>query len=153
MAKTLVVYYTLSWTTKKVSEIVVKTIKSDLKEIQLEKPISTIEAYAKWFFIRNSKNPTKLKEDIDISDYDTIYIWTPIRFYTTTPAVRSFMKDKDFKWKKVIPFCTDGWNCGNYFRVMQDLAKNAEMWEWKEFQFVSKMTDEELKKLVKEWIK
>ena len=32
MAKTLVVYYTLSWTTKKVSEIIAKTIKSDLEE-------------------------------------------------------------------------------------------------------------------------
>ena len=153
MSKTLVVYYTLSWNTKKVAETIAKATKWDLKEIQLEKPITTLEAYAKWFFIRNSKNPPKLKEDIDISNYDIIYVWTPIWFYTTTPTIRSFMKDKDFKWKKVIPFCTDWWNCWSYFRVMEALAINAEIWQWKEFQFVNKMTDEDIEKIVSEWIK
>ena len=153
MSKTLVVYYSLSWITKRVAEAIAKTKKFDLKEIQLEKPISTLEAYTKWFFLRNSKNPPKLKEDIDISKYDTIYIWTPIWFYTTTPAIRSFIKDKDFKWKKAVPFCTDGWKCGSYFRVMEDLLKDAEIWEWKEFQFVNRISDEDLLKQIEDWIK
>lgn len=153
MSKTLVVYYSLSWMTKRVAESIAKAKNFDLKGIQLEKPISTLEAYAKWFFLRNSKNPPKLKEDIDISKYDTIYIWTPIWFYTTTPAIRSFIKDKDFKWKKVVPFCTDGWNCWSYFRVMEDLLKDAEIWEWKEFQFVNRISDEDLLKQIEDWIK
>jgi hypothetical protein len=33
--------------TKRVAEAIAKTKKFDLKEIQLEKPISTLEAYAK----------------------------------------------------------------------------------------------------------
>ena len=148
MSKTLIAYYTLSWTTKKVAEKLANMTGWDLKEIQLEKPITTFQAYAKWFFMRNSKNPTKLKEDIDISWYDTIYIWTPIWWYTTTPAVRSFLKDKDFAWKKVIPFCTDGWNCWNYFEIMKELPKNAEIWEWQEFKFVVRMSDDELKKQI-----
>lgn len=153
MSKTLVVYYTLSGTTKKVSEMIAKHTWWDLKEIQLEKPITAFQAYAKWFFMRNSKNPPKLKEDIDISWYDTIYIWTPIWWYTTTPAIRSFLKDKDFAWKKVIPFCTDGWNCGNYFEIMKELPKNAEIWEWQEFKFVVRMSDDELKKQIENWLK
>ena len=153
MSKTLVVYYTLSGTTKKVSEMIAKHTWWDLKEIQLEKPITAFQAYAKWFFMRNSKNPPKLKEDIDISWYDTIYVWTPIWWYTTTPAVRSFLKDKDFTGKKVIPFCTDGWNCWNYFEIMKELPKNAEIWEWQEFKFVVRMSNDELEKQIENWLK
>lgn len=153
MSKTLVLYYSHSWLTKRVAEAIAKIWNFDLKEIELEKPISTFEAYAKWFFIRNSKNPPKLKKEIDISDYNTIYVWTPIWFYTTTPAIRSFMKDKDFTWKNMIAFCTDGWNCWNYFKVMEDLAVNAKFWQWKEFQFVNKMNNEQLIREIENWLK
>lgn len=153
MVKTLVVYYTLSWMTKKVAEKLANMTGWDLKEIQLEKPITALQAYAKWFFMRNSENPPKLKDDVDISWYDTIYIWTPVWWYTTTPAIRSFLKDKDFSWKKVIPFCTDWWNCWNYFEVMKELPKNAEIWEGKEFQFVNRLSDSQIEDIIKEWIK
>jgi hypothetical protein len=53
----------------------------------------------------------------------------------------------------VVPFCTDGWNCWSYFRVMEDLLKDAEIWEWKEFQFVNRISDEDLLKQIEDWIK
>ena len=61
MSKTLIAYYTLSWMTKKVAEKLADMTGWDLKEIQLEKPTTALQAYAKWFFMRNSKNPPKLK--------------------------------------------------------------------------------------------
>jgi hypothetical protein len=36
---------------------------------------------------------------------------------------------------------------------MEDLLKDAEIWEWKEFQFVNRISDEELLKQIEDWIK
>ena len=38
-------------------------------------------------------------------------------------------------------------------KLLKELPKNAEIWEWQEFKFVVRMSDDELKKQIENWLK
>lgn len=50
----------------------------------------------------------KLKEEIDISEYDTIFIGYPIWNADLPPIINTFLENNNFDKKKIIPFCTHG---------------------------------------------
>lgn len=49
-----------------------------------------------------------IKNDIDISDYDTIFIGYPIWWNNAPKIIYTFLESHDFSDKTVIPFCTSG---------------------------------------------
>ena len=49
-----------------------------------------------------------LKEEIDISSYDIIFIGYPIWNADLPPIINTFLETNDFTGKTVIPFCTHG---------------------------------------------
>lgn len=54
----------------------------------------------------NSGYTPQLKQDIDTSQYDVIFIGTPIWWYTFAPPVRTFLASHDLSGKLIIPFST-----------------------------------------------
>lgn len=50
----------------------------------------------------------ELKENIDITDYDTIFIGYPIWNADLPPIINTFLENNDFNGKTVVPFCTHG---------------------------------------------
>ena len=50
----------------------------------------------------------ELKENIDISNYDVIFIGYPIWNADLPPIINTFLENNDFSGKAVIPFCTHG---------------------------------------------
>ena len=50
----------------------------------------------------------ELKEKIDISAYDTIFIGYPIWNADLPPVINTFLENCDFSGKTVVPFCTHG---------------------------------------------
>ena len=57
--------------------------------------------------MENNERP-KLKEEIDITDYDIIFIGYPIWNADLPPIINTFLENNDFSGKTVIPFCTHG---------------------------------------------
>ena len=57
--------------------------------------------------MQNDERPA-LKEDIDISSYDTIYIGYPIWNADLPPIIHTFLESHDFDGKTIVPFCTHG---------------------------------------------
>ena len=56
--------------------------------------------------LRENSRP-KLKDDIDIKEYDTIFVGYPNWWGTMPMPVWTFLEEKDFTNKKVLPFCTN----------------------------------------------
>ena len=57
--------------------------------------------------MQNDVKP-ELKENIDISNYDVIFIGYPIWNADLPPIINTFLENNDFSGKTVIPFCTHG---------------------------------------------
>lgn len=71
----------------------------------------------------------KLKSsDIDLSQYDTVFIGYPIWATNAPQAIFSFLEEYDLSGKTVIPFCThDGYGAGNSYSDIADAVPGAEV--------------------------
>ena len=110
MGKTLIAYYSYSGNTKAVAEKIQQINGGDLFEIQTKQQYPTnyndIVNQAK-----NEKEQNYMPELIDngnVSDYDTIYIGTPVWWYTFATPIKTFLTKNDFAGKVIKPFCTHG---------------------------------------------
>ena len=91
------------------AEMISNILNADIFEIVAEKeyPFNYNKCIkiAKKELRENSK--IKLKQDIDIKEYDTIFVGYPNWWGTMPMPVWTFLKGKDFTNKKVLPFCTN----------------------------------------------
>lgn len=49
-----------------------------------------------------------MQYDIDVADFDTVFIGSPNWLKTFAPPVLSFLRATDLSGKTIIPFCTHG---------------------------------------------
>ena len=91
------------------AEMISNILNTDIFEIVVEKeyPFNYNECIeiAKKELRENSK--IKLKQDIDIKEYDTIFVGYPNWWGTMPMPVWTFLEEKDSTNKKVLPFCTN----------------------------------------------
>ena len=91
------------------AKIISSIIETDIFEIVADKkyPIKYDDCteIAKKELRENSR--PKLKQDIDIKEYDTIFVGYPNWWGTMPMPVWTFLEEKDFTNKKVLPFCTN----------------------------------------------
>ena len=115
MSTKLVAYFSASGKTAKVAEKLASAIGADLYEI---KPV---EKYTKadlnWMNKRSrssvemndrSIRPAVVNGDVNISDYDTVYLGFPIWWYVAPTVINSFLEAYDFSGRKCILFATSG---------------------------------------------
>ena len=105
--KMLTVYYSNNNNTESVAQNIHSVVGGDIKEIEL------IENYPNNIFkmsklIRNQIKDGYLPQikDLDISNYDIIFIGTPIWNFSISLPVKTFLKNNNFKNKVIIPFFT-----------------------------------------------
>ena len=133
MAKTLVAYFSAYGTTKRFAEEIHKIIGGDILEIEPETPYDNDTAhydalaeYAKKE--RDNDTRPKIKNDIDISKYDTVFLGYPMWWYTFPQIIRSFLDKYDFSGKTIIPFNThEGSGDGGTYKEMQEYVPNAKV--------------------------
>lgn len=114
MNKTLVAYFSCSGETKKVSEKLSKLISSDLYEITPEIPYTQEDL--DWenpnsrssLEMKDTSSRPKIKNNINIDEYQTIYLGFPIWWYVAPTIINTFLESHDFTNKKVIIYCTSG---------------------------------------------
>ena len=77
--------------------------------------------------LRENSRP-KLKDDMDIKEYDTIFVGYPNWWGTMPMPVWSFLEGKDFTDKKILPFCThEGSGLGKSESDIKKLTSGAEV--------------------------
>ena len=112
------------------AEMISSIIDADIFEIIADKkyPIKYDDCIeiAKKELRENSK--IKLKQDIDIKEYDTIFVGYPNWWGTVPMPVWTFLEGKDFTNKKILPFCThEGSGLGKSESDIKKLTGGAEV--------------------------
>lgn len=71
--------------------------------------------------------PALVESNLNISQYDTVFIGYPVWATTVPQAVFSFLNEYDLSGKRVIPFCThDGYGAGNSYSTIREASHAAE---------------------------
>lgn len=128
MSRKAIVYYSYSNNTKKIVDEIIKSVKADVYEI---KPIipypDDYELLVEQEEQKQGKEEVVEIEDlkINLKDYDTIILGTPVWWYTMAPPVRSFLKNNDLSGKTIIPFITNGGWIGTTLEDINKLTKGA----------------------------
>ena len=112
------------------AEMISNILNADIFEIVAEKeyPFNYNECIeiAKKELRENSK--IKLKQDIDIKDYDTIFVGYPNWWGTVPMPVWTFLEGKDFSNKRILLFCThEGSGLGKSESDIKKLTSGAEV--------------------------
>lgn len=111
--KSVVLYFSATGTTKKVADKIATKSNSDIIEIIPKEEYksedlnynSDCRANREQ---RDSKARPEIKNKIDISKYDTIYLGYPIWWGTNPKIILTLLDTYDFSNKTIIPFCTSG---------------------------------------------
>ena len=112
------------------AEMISSIIDADIFEIIADKkyPIKYDDCIeiAKKELRENSK--IKLKQDIDIKEYDTIFVGYPNWWGTMPMPVWTFLEGKNFNNKRILPFCThEGSGLGKSESDIKKLTSGAEV--------------------------
>lgn len=116
MSRILIVYYSATGRTRQVAELIQKTIGGNLVSIRTKAPYSN-ELLARWKDGHREVKDEILPElndfPVDIGEYDTIFLGTPVWWYTIAPAMKSFLKNHDLSGKIIYPFVTGEGSAGH----------------------------------------
>lgn len=128
MGKKLIVFYSYTNNTKKIAEQIQMATGADICEIETVKPYkgdyNSVVDQGKQEVDRGFKPAIKPLR-VNLEDYDTIIIGTPVWWYTYAPAVATFLSEYDLSGKTIIPFATNGGWLGHTLKDMERVCKNA----------------------------
>ena len=110
-AKTLVLYYSQTSTTKQVAEIFQQKLGADIEAIELTNPYTgdfnaTIARCQEEMAAGTAPEIKALAHDLDA--YDTIYLGFPVWFGTYALPISGLLNAVDLSGKTIVPFCTFG---------------------------------------------
>ena len=153
MSKILVAYFSASGVTKKVAEKLAALVNADIHEIKPKVPytkadLNWMDKKSRSSVEMNDKTfrPEIVKEDLNLSSYDTILLGFPIWWYVAHTIINTFLESYDFSGKRIVLFVTSGGSgFGNTIKELKPSAADAEIVEGK---ILNRASDDQLK----EWI-
>jgi len=155
--KSLVVFYSLTDKTKLVSQTIAEALNAELIEINEVKPRRRgFMTYLTGGFAAITNKGSKISPiDVNLRQYDTVFIGSPIWASRPTPAVNSFIYANNFEDQSIVPFFTMGGN--NSDKALENITAKIERSQGKVIgSFAIKsygLTDEEIIARAKEAIK
>jgi flavodoxin len=154
--KSLVVYYSLTDKTKLVSQVIAEALNATLLEIEERRPIPMPFVYLSGGFAALTNRGSKINPvDVDLKQYERVFIGSPIWAYRPAPAVNSFIYQTNFEGRSIIPFFTMGGD--NAEKALANITAKIERSQGKvvgSFAITSyKVSDEEIIARAKEAIK
>ena len=121
--KILVVYYSLTGNTRIISEKIASETGGDVLELKVKEEKIKPDGFMKYVWggrqVILRKKPELLPISKNISDYDIIFIGTPVWSFSYTPAIRTFLDTFQFQNKKIALFCTHEGGKGLVFSNMK----------------------------------
>lgn len=121
----LIIYYSRSGKTKLVSKIIQEEKGGTLLEIKDKTNRSGVLGYMKGALDAMLSSNTDIEPDhVDLTEYDTIYVGTPVWASKPAPAIMKILKNCDFTDKNIITFATMGGSGGDTtVKAMNDIIK------------------------------
>lgn len=131
--KNLVIYFSIFGSTKQFAEMVHDKVGGDIKELKpirpYEKEYKPLLAFSKQEVDNGILTPFE-ELNIDISDYDNIFVGYPMWWYTYPPILKNFFKKYDMTGKTIIPFNThEGSGTGGTYNMIRRDVPEAKVLE------------------------
>jgi flavodoxin len=106
--KPLVVYYSLTGKTKLVAQTIAEALNATLVEIKETKPRKLGPfVYLTGGFAATINRGSKINPiDVDLKQYERIFIGSPMWNSRPAPAINSFIYQTNFEGRSIIPFFT-----------------------------------------------
>ena len=113
MKNSVVLYFSATGTTKKIAERIASKSGSDIIEIipKIEYTSDDLNYNSDCRANREQNDSSarpEIKNTIDISKYDVIYLGYPIWWGTNPKIILTLLDTYDFTGKAIVPFCTSG---------------------------------------------
>lgn len=130
MSKKLVTYFSASGVTKAVAEKLAEAVKADIFEIS-PKELYT-EADLDWRDKQSRSSvemanleyrPELANGDVNIADYDVVYVGFPIWWYIAPTIINTFLEKHDFGGKTIVLFATSGGS--GWGKTVENLEKSC----------------------------
>lgn len=151
--KTLVTYFSATGTTRQAAERLAKATGATLCEIQPQHPYTDADLNWNNELSRSSvemkdkkSRPAIKKLQVNIADYDVIYVGFPIWWYTCPTIINTFLESADFNGKTVIPFATSGGS--NVTKAYNELKSLYPQINWRPGLLMNNVSDSELDKWI-----
>lgn len=127
-SKVLVVYFSETGNTQKLAKLISDEVGGDFRRIETVKPYPTgQELFDYTKNERDNDERPELKDlDINLDDYDVIFVGYPIWWYTLPMPIYSFFDNYDFSGKTIVPFNThEGSGDGGTYSTIKGWEKDA----------------------------
>lgn len=117
--KSVVIYYSYGGNTRCVAEKISKAIGADIAEIK------TVHSYKGSYEqvvdqgqkeVNSGFMPEIKPMNLDLMQYDTVVLGTPVWWYTFAPAMKTFLHQTNLAGKTVFSFATNGGWIGHTFK-------------------------------------
>ena len=141
MSKKLVAYFSATGRTAKVAKLLAEVLGADIFEIQPKAPYT--KADLNWLNKKsrssvemNNKSirPEIVESNVQIADYDVIFLGFPIWWYVAPTIINTFLESYDFADKTIIPFATSGGSgMGKTNEKLQPSCPNSKLLEGRVF--------------------
>lgn len=130
MNKKLIVYFSYTGNTRKIANMIKDKLNCDILELKPVEPYSS--DYQKVVDEeQNLEGSNHLREyqdiNVNLNDYDTIILGTPVWWYRETPVIRTFLKENDLSNKTIIPYATNAGWLGKTFNEIKKLCPNSKI--------------------------
>lgn len=152
--KPLVIYYSYRGNTKSIVDMIQKKIDADVLRIETVVPYGSNynQVVNQGQDEVNRGYCPKIKPvDVNLDQYDTIILGTPVWWYTFAPAMHTFLKSQDWKGKTIYPFATNGGWIGHTFEDFQSACQGADVKKGMNIRF-DETTLRTSKKDIEKWI-
>ena len=130
MNKKLIVYFSYTGNTRKIANMIKDKLNCEILELKPVEPYST--DYQKVVDEeQNLEGSNHLREyqdiNVNLNDYDTIILGTPVWWYRETPVIRTFLKENDLSNKIIIPYATNAGWLGKTFIEIKKMCPNSKV--------------------------
>ncbi|MDR2006703.1 MAG: hypothetical protein LBP78_05610 [Acidaminococcales bacterium] len=135
LGNVLVVFYSLTGSTKEIAGRIGEMTGGALFEIETEKsyPAAPIVYISVWRELKNGNLPVLKKIPRNYSSFDVIFVGSPVWFSSLPAPIRAFLSQSDFQGKTVIPFSTQGGGFGDFFASFEKEVQNAKITKGMDF--------------------
>lgn len=130
MNKKLVAYFSASGVTADAAKKIAEATGADIYEIRPEVPYTQADLNWQDQNSRSSKEmkdkssrPSIADKNVNIAEYDVIYLGFPIWWYTAPTIVNTFLESYNFEGKKIVLFATSG--SSGFENTLSDLKKSV----------------------------
>ena len=121
--KNLIIYFSRTGNTKKISEEIQKKLNCDIEEINTEGDYNGMLEYMRAGKEASLKKLPAIKTlSKNPADYDLVIIGTPVWAFNMSSPIRTFITENNDKFKSIALFCTQGGTPGSTIKNMAELA-------------------------------